>query len=97
MFNVNNRNSRKRCEKCSKLTIKTPERRHWRRSGVFIVNFKHMSHLFLEFLLLTLNKYMFAGIIVIFSRGQLPISKVHFPLTTIKMEKFQGDPYYGMI
>ena len=29
---------------CSKLTIKTPER-HWRRSGVFIVNFKHNSHL----------------------------------------------------
>ena len=26
---------------CSKLTIKTPERRHWRRSGVFIVNFEH--------------------------------------------------------
>ena len=26
------------------------------RSGVFIVNFEHISHLFLEFLLLTLNK-----------------------------------------
>ena len=25
---VNNRNTRKRCEICSKLTIKTPERRH---------------------------------------------------------------------
>ena len=24
MFKVNNRNNRKRCEKCSKLTIKTP-------------------------------------------------------------------------
>ena len=38
-----------------KLTIKTPERHYWRRSGVFIVNFEHMSHLLLEFLLLTLN------------------------------------------
>ena len=28
LFKVNNRNSRKRCEICSKLTIKTPERRH---------------------------------------------------------------------
>ena len=28
MFKVNNRNSRTRCELCSKLTIKTPERRH---------------------------------------------------------------------
>ena len=27
MFKVNNRNSRTRCEICSKLTIKTPERR----------------------------------------------------------------------
>ena len=29
---------------CSKLTIKTSERRHWRRSGVFIGNLKHISH-----------------------------------------------------
>ena len=28
----------------------------WRRSGVFIVNFEHISHLFLMFLLLTLEK-----------------------------------------
>ena len=26
----------------SKLTIKTPERRRWRRSGVFIVNFENI-------------------------------------------------------
>ena len=39
---VNNRNTRLRCEICSKLTIMTPERRHWRRSGVFIVNFEHV-------------------------------------------------------
>ena len=56
MFKVNNRNNRTRCEICSKLTIKTPERRQWRRSGVFIVNFEHISHLVLVFLLLTLNR-----------------------------------------
>ena len=27
-----------------KLTINTPERRHWCRSGVFIVNFKNIFH-----------------------------------------------------
>ena len=27
----------------------------WRRSGIFIVNFEHISHLVLESLLLTLN------------------------------------------
>ena len=37
MFKVSNR---KMCEICAKLTIKTPERRHWGRSGVFIVNFE---------------------------------------------------------
>ena len=55
LLKVNNRNTRTRCEICSKLTIKIPERRHKRRSGVFIVNFEHISHLVLVFLLLTLN------------------------------------------
>ena len=35
--------------------MKTPKRRQWRRSGVFIANFEHNSHLFLVLLLLTLN------------------------------------------
>ena len=45
----------KKCEICSKLT-KTKERRELRRSGVFIVNFEHMSQVFLLSLLLTFNK-----------------------------------------
>ena len=47
MVKVNNRNTRTRCEICSKLTIKTPEWRQWcqqRRSGVFIVNFEHIAY-----------------------------------------------------
>ena len=56
MLKVNNKNIRTRCKICSKLTIKTPEQRQWRRSVVFIVNFEHISHLFVVFLLLTLNK-----------------------------------------
>ena len=35
---INNRNTRKRCEICSKSTIETPERRQWRK-GKEIVNF----------------------------------------------------------
>ena len=54
MFKVNNRNTTTRCEIRSKLTIKTPERRKWRRSDVYIVNFEHISHLVLMFLLLSL-------------------------------------------
>ena len=52
---------KKRGEICSKLTIKTLEQRHWRRSGVFIVNFENISHLFLKFLLLKcywMNRWM---------------------------------------
>ena len=52
MFKVNKRNTRTRCKIRSKIAIKTPE---WSRSGVFIVNFEHISHLDLVFLLLTLN------------------------------------------
>ena len=45
MFKVDNRNTRARCEICSKLTIKTPERRQLHRSVVFILNFGHISHI----------------------------------------------------
>ena len=48
--------SRTRCEIRSKLTIKIPERRHWRRFGIFIVNCEPISHLVLLFLLLTLSR-----------------------------------------
>ena len=61
----NNRNTRKKCEICFKLTIKAPERRLWRLSVIFIVNFQHISHPFVLFLLSTLNKDMFAGSIAL--------------------------------
>ena len=54
LLKVNSRNTRTRCEICSKLTLKTPERRR-RPSSVFIGNFEHILHLVLVFLLLTLN------------------------------------------
>ena len=56
MLKVNKRNTRTMCKLCSKLTIKTPERLRWRRFSVFIVNFEHVSHLVLVFLLLTLSR-----------------------------------------
>ena len=34
----------------SKLTTKTPEQCQWLRSGVFIINFEHISHLALVLL-----------------------------------------------
>ena len=50
LLKVYNRSTRTRCEICSKLT------------GVFTVNFEHISHLVLVLLLLTLNRQLPAGI-----------------------------------
>ena len=56
LFKFDNRNIRKMCEICSKLTIKTPG-----RSDVFIINFEHISHLFLAFPYLILHKKFLLG------------------------------------
>ena len=64
LIKISNGNTSKRCEICSKLTIKTPERRHWCCSGVFIVNFEHISHLVLVFLSIVNFEYVIAGWVV---------------------------------
>ena len=56
LLKVNNGNTRIRREVCSKLKIKTPD-----DVTVFIVNFEHVSHPFLVFLLLTLSRQTPAG------------------------------------
>ena len=53
LVQVNNDNTRTMCEICSNLTIKSPERRYWRRSGVFNINFQQISHIILLLSLLT--------------------------------------------
>ena len=74
LLKVNNRIIRTRCEIFSKLTIKTEERRQWRRSGVFIINFKYISHLVLVFLMLTLNRSFHIGYDLQFYTGKASIS-----------------------
>ena len=74
MFKSNNRNTKTRCEICSKLTIKTPERCQICTKvtgGVFIVNFENTSHLVLMFLLWILSRQMPAGFLffIFFLRG----------------------------
>ena len=44
LFKINNRKTIKKCEICSKLTL-----------NIFTVNFEHISHFFMVFLLLTLK------------------------------------------
>ena len=73
MPKVNKRNTSgkcKMCEICSKLTIKTAERRKWRLSGICIANFKHISHLFLVFL------WLLAGFTFYYTRHFLRQCKV---------------------
>ena len=66
---------------CSKLTMKELEEicwkltiYQWRRSGVFTVNFEHITHLVLMFLLLTLSRQMPAGVASSFF--QMPIISI---------------------
>ena len=75
LLQVNNRNTKRRCKICSKVTLKIPEQHPRRRSGVFVVNFKNISHLVLLFLLLTLNMELPPGITT-----QLSAAKPHKPL-----------------
>ena len=74
LLNVNNRNTRTRCE---------IERQ--RRSDVFVVvNFEHNSHTVLVFLLLTLNMalkssvYLFYFRVLIFRDGQFFLTELAF-------------------
>ena len=41
----------------------------WRRPGIFIVNFEHISHFALLFLLLTLSRQMPAGNMIHYERN----------------------------
>ena len=61
MYKVNNKNTRARCEVCSKLTVETPEPRLWLCSDVFIVDFEHISYLALGVSIVALNSKMPAG------------------------------------
>ena len=81
LLKVNNRNTRTRCEICSKLTARTLERRYWRRSGVFVVNFEHISHLVLVFLLLTLNM-------------QLPTGNMYFIVNKRSLQALSSVPCF---
>ena len=56
LFSVNNENTGTIVWNFFKIPIKTPERRQWCRSDVFIVNIEQISHIVLVFSLLTLNK-----------------------------------------
>ena len=63
LIKVNNGNIGAMFQICSKKTRKTPERRHWRCSGLSLVKFEHISHTVLVFLFLTFIKQMAAVLV----------------------------------
>ena len=58
MLKFNNRNTRKKYETCSKLTIATPKQYYWHYSGVFIVIFEQTLYLGLVITLLILKRLL---------------------------------------
>ena len=56
LYKVNNRNTREKNQ-----NVQSQQER--RRSGVYIVNFDHISKIFPVFLVLTLNRWTFDGIL----------------------------------
>ena len=63
LLKVNNSSARIICKISSKLTIKTTERLQW-SFWCFTVNYGHISHIFLLFLLLNLSSYLFAEMLL---------------------------------
>ena len=85
LLKVNKRNTRARCELCSKLTIKAPERCHWRLSGVVIFNCERISHTVLVLLSLILNMYLQVGLPVKTAVGLCQLSMKPLIIFTKKL------------
>ena len=64
LFKVSNGITKTMCEIHSRLRIKIPEWRQWRRSGVFIIDFDEILRIVLVFSLLSLKRSMLAGLSV---------------------------------
>ena len=100
VLKVNNRNNWKKCEICPKIALALiiPERRHWRPpSGDFIVNLKNISYLFLTFLSIALNRYLFYVLCIrdtrIYKAFPMPYFKVLIILQ-VKRFSFYRCPIY---
>ena len=83
------------------VTIKTSELHHWRRSGLFIGNFEHISYFFLVFLLLTLNKQMLGESVVTFKYIKETINllfllengSMHLPYVLMSITQWPWNKY----
>ena len=66
---------------------------HWRRFGVFIVNFEHILHLVLLFLLLTLSRSRFDTPMIMLSN--YPLSRMHFLIFWFRCSFFVHSSLYN--
>ena len=73
LFKVNSSNTRKKCEFCSKLTIKTPEPRQWR--SIYDTEQVNVSR---EGEDIGMCWTCWGSIIITLERGQTPFSDVYY-------------------
>ena len=91
VLNSSNRNIITTFEVCSKLTKKTPERRQWRHSGVFIVNLHRFHTLRWVFPFLT-SKYRLKSIVpvnCIYKRIAGKLRTVHFGILLLLLTLYK--------
>ena len=74
-----------------KVNNKTIEKGQGRHSDVFIFNFEHILHLFLSFLLLTLNRQLFSGLLTRIPPKDWPFFSVcQLPIGILKSDCFEN-------
>ena len=89
LLKFNNRNPRKWCGKCPKLTVKYLELYHWRRSCVFIANFEYISYIIFQYIYFICwdlqIRFLFIKSVLLFFHRPIIRSFSHFKrIVTIK-------------
>ena len=89
LFKDSNGKTRTMCEICLKVTIRTPERRHWCCSGVFIINFEHILHIALYFSIVD-----FEQVIASWRRANSTVRLIYWavPFTKLLCEQNELNP-----
>ena len=91
MFKFNNRHARTRSEICLKLTIKTPEWRHWRRTHNHLVQKRTLNHFtkLAKWLSCVVSTYLHGAFDCIFLSCHVRVSEwIH----TLSLPECQGNP-----
>ena len=98
LFKINSENIRTKYKVCLKLTIKTPERRHWSHSSAFNIKFEQISQTQAGLILVSPNTALIQGSalsILTFWRNGLYLCYV-IGITWLKPLNSQTDRIYDI-